>query len=72
MQKLNNDIKRNIRFIWRYILMITFLNYNIFKLLNCYIIVSNWVTFLVEEADAEVAHARTVDDGTTQDVTSFL
>ena len=38
----------------------------------CYLIILYRVSFLVEETNAEVAHAWAVDDGTTQDVTAFL
>ena len=37
-----------------------------------HLIILHWLSFLVEEADTEVTHARAIDDGTTQDVTAFL
>ena len=37
-----------------------------------YLIILDGIAFLVEETNAEVAHARAVDDGTAQDVTTFL
>ena len=41
-------------------------------LLCLYRHVLDWFAFLVDESNAEVAHTRTVDDGTTEDVTSLI